>query len=211
MSASFVHSPGTNVAALSTPFQGLLGTWTAKWPVACLQATGLRCAPVTLFQKIPRPWMVCERSSVWAAFGGDKICLLSSRLLPAAKGSYRAANLRHCSKSGSRSVQLLGQFPELPLLSSRSRNVAIFGHLVCYVEFVLEVCHSDRLHLILCGLHRLLQRYVHHADEVSRQIRPSSPAGAVLLFEPVGHQGLWLHQPERADLISTILRSVVNS
>ena len=67
-------------------------------------------------------------------------------------------------------------------------------HLVCHVEFVLQLCQSDRLLLILCGLHRLLQRYVHHAGGVSRQIRPSSPAGAVLLSEPVGHQSLWLHQ-----------------
>ena len=48
--------------------------------------------------------MVCERSSILADFGGDKICLLSSRLLPAANGSYKAASLRHCSKPGSRSV-----------------------------------------------------------------------------------------------------------
>ena len=48
--------------------------------------------------------MVCERSSMLAAFGGDKICLLSSRLLPAANGPLRAANLRHRSKPGSRSA-----------------------------------------------------------------------------------------------------------
>ena len=48
--------------------------------------------------------MACERSSSLAAFGGDKICLLSSKLLPAANGSYKAANLRHCSRPGSRSA-----------------------------------------------------------------------------------------------------------
>ena len=48
--------------------------------------------------------MVCERSSILAAFGGDKICLLSSRLFLAANGSYRAANLHHCSKPGTRSA-----------------------------------------------------------------------------------------------------------
>ena len=47
--------------------------------------------------KISQAWMVCARSSILAAFGGDKICLLSSRLLPAANGSQRAANFRHCS------------------------------------------------------------------------------------------------------------------
>ena len=49
-------------------------------------------------------WMLCTRSSIWAASGGDKICLLSSKLLPAANGSYRAAGLLHCSRPGSRSA-----------------------------------------------------------------------------------------------------------
>ena len=48
--------------------------------------------------------MVCERSSILATFGSDKICLLSSRLLPAANGSYKATSLRQCSKPGSRSA-----------------------------------------------------------------------------------------------------------
>ena len=83
--------------------------------------------------------------------------------------------------------------------SSRPRDqemLQFLVHLVCHVEFVLKVCHSDWLLLVLCSLHRQLQRYVHHPDEVSRQIRPSSPAGAVLLSEPVGHQGPWLHPPD---------------
>ena len=54
--------------------------------------------------KIHQAWMVCGRSSMLAAFGGDKISLLSSRLLPAANGSYRAASLHHCSNPVSRSA-----------------------------------------------------------------------------------------------------------
>ena len=38
-----MHNPGTNVAVLSTPFQGLWGTWREEKPVACLWATGLQC------------------------------------------------------------------------------------------------------------------------------------------------------------------------
>ena len=68
----------------------------------------------------------CERSSISAAFGGDKICLLSSKLLPIADGSYKAGSLRHCSKSGSRSApRLHEQSPQLLLQSLRSRNDAI--------------------------------------------------------------------------------------
>ena len=67
-------------------------------------------------------------------------------------------------------VQLLGQFPELLLLSSRSRNVAILGpsrtDLVRHTEFMLKVCHSAfsvlRCSKISAGLHGA------HADEVSR-------------------------------------------
>ena len=136
--------------------------------------------------------MVCERSSIWAAFGRDKICLLSSRLLPSANGAYTAANLRHCSKPGSRSAPQTISRASPSVLEIKKFLV----HLVCHVEFVLQVCYSDRSLLMLCSLHRLLQCYVHHTDEVSRQIRPSSPAGAVLLSEPVGHQSLWLHQPD---------------
>ena len=47
---------------------------------------------------------MCERSSILTTFGGDRICRLSSRLLPAANGSYRAASRRHCSRPGSRSA-----------------------------------------------------------------------------------------------------------
>ena len=67
--------------------------------------------------------MVRERSSIWAAFGGDRICLLSSRLLPAAMGhteqpvSAFVPNLVL--------VQLIGKLPELLLRSLRSRNVVI--------------------------------------------------------------------------------------
>ena len=180
-----MHNPGTNVAALSTLFQGLLRTWRAK----CRMSLGNRLRS----SKVSQAWVVCERSSIWAASGGDKICLLSSRLLPAANGSYRAANLRHCSKPWF-SFGSSDNFQSFPFCPRDQEMLQFLVHLVCHVEFVLKVCHSERLLLILCGLHRLLQRYVHHADEVSRQIRPSSPAGAVFLSEPVGHQGLWLHQ-----------------
>ena len=70
-------------------------------------------------------------------------------------------------------------------------------HLIRHIEFMLKVCHKDRrdrLLLTLCGLHRLLQRCMHYADEVSCQIRPGSPTRSVLLSEPVGHH--WLHQPD---------------
>ena len=45
-------------------------------------------------------------------------------------------------------------------------------HLIRHIEFMLKVRHRNRLLLVLCGLHRLLQRCVHYANEVSRQIRP---------------------------------------
>ena len=53
--------------------------------------------------------MVCERLSILAAFGGDKICLLSSRLLPAA---YWVIQSSHVSAIVPNLVlvQLLGQF-----------------------------------------------------------------------------------------------------
>ena len=74
-----------------------------------------QCVSLCRCSKISQAWMVRESSSIWAAFGGDKICLLSSRLLQAANGSWRAV------------IQLLGQFLDLLLPSSRSRNVAILG------------------------------------------------------------------------------------
>ena len=55
---------------------------------------------------------------------------------------------------------------------------------------MLKVCECDRLLLVLWGLHRLLQRCVHYANEVPCQIWPSSPTRAVLLLQPIGHQGL---------------------
>ena len=54
--------------------------------------------------RFSQDWMACERSPFWVTVGGDKICLLSSKLPPAAKGSYKAASLRHCSKPGSQSA-----------------------------------------------------------------------------------------------------------
>ena len=49
------------------------------------------------YSRFSQAWMVCERPSILAAFGGDKICRLSSKLLPAANGSFKAATLLHCS------------------------------------------------------------------------------------------------------------------
>ena len=67
-----MHNPGTNVAVLSTPSQDLRGTRRAKWPVACLQATGLQCALGDVVPKICQARMVCEKSSIRAAFGGEQ-------------------------------------------------------------------------------------------------------------------------------------------
>ena len=106
-------------------------------------------------------------------------------------------------------VQLLGQFLELLLPSSRSRNVAILVHFIRYTEFMLKVCYSDWLLLVLCGLHGLLQRCVHHADEVSRQIRPSSPARALFFPNQWGIKVFGSTNRTR-NLVSTILRRAVN-
>ena len=69
-------------------------------------------------------WMACERSSICAAFSGDKICLLSSRLLPAANGSHTKQPV-FAIVPDLVPVQLHGQPPELLLQSLRLRNVAI--------------------------------------------------------------------------------------
>ena len=55
------------------------------------------------------------------AFGGDEMCLLSSKLRPAASGSYSAASLHHCSRPDSRST------PELLLQSWKLRYVVPLG------------------------------------------------------------------------------------
>ena len=72
--------------------------------IACLWVTGLQCVLGVVVRDFLRlGW--CARGCLFlAAFGGDKTCLLSSRFLPAAKGFLRAANLRCCSKPGSRSA-----------------------------------------------------------------------------------------------------------
>ena len=119
------------------------GNWS---PVRCR----CRCS------KISHAWMVCT-SSISAAFGGDRICLLSSGLLPAADGSWRAANLPHCSKHGSRSAPrtISGASPSV----LEVKNIAILGP-----------SHSS------CRT---------HAKSVSRRLassgalRPSSPASAL--------------------------------
>ena len=64
-------------------------------------------------------------------------------------------------------------------------------HLVPHARVVLQMCHGDRLLLVLCGLHRLFQRCMYHADEVPCQGRPGSPTWAVLRspthWEPTSH------------------------
>ena len=164
-----MHNLGINVAVLSTLVSRSVGHTESR--VASRMSLG-NWSPVRSRWRcsiFSQAWMVCERSSIWAAFGGDKICPLSSRLLPAANGSHRAANLRHCSKPGSRSAPRTTSRASPSVLEiKKCCNSQI--HLVCHVEFVLKVCHRDRLLLVLCGLHRLLQRCVHHADEVPCQI-----------------------------------------
>ena len=49
-------------------------------------------------------------------------------------------------------VQLLGQLPEHPLRSLRSRNMLqLLIHLVRHTEFMLKMRHRDRLLLVLCS------------------------------------------------------------
>ena len=107
---------------------------------------------VALFQIFPG----LDGVSILAAFGGDKICLLS-----AADGAHKAASLRPVSAIVPNLVlvQLLGQSPELLLPSSRPKNVALLdpsrSSLCFHVEGV-----SQRL-------------------AASGSLRPSSPASAL--------------------------------
>ena len=111
--------------------------------------------------RFSQAWMVRESSSMLAAFVGDKICLQSSRLLPAANGSYRAASLRPCSRPGSRSApRTISRDSPSVLEIKKCCNSC---HLVRHIEFMLKMCHRDRLLLVLCALHRLFQNGVHYA------------------------------------------------
>ena len=158
-----MHNPGTNVAVLSILFSRSVGH-TERIMVSRMSfGNWSPVRPRWPCSKISQAWMVCARSSIWAAFGGDKICLLSSRLLPAADGSLRAANLRHWSKPGSRSASS-DNFWSFSFRPRDQEMLQFLVHLIRHTEFVLKVCHSNRLLLVLCGLHRLLQRHVHHAD-----------------------------------------------
>ena len=98
--------------------------------------------PQVTTQTVARPYPASQLQTVevpmLAAFGGDRICLLSSRLLPAADGSYRAANLRHCCKPGSRSA---------PRTISRASPPVLEIKKCC--KFMLKVRHRDRLLLLL--------------------------------------------------------------
>ena len=136
--------------------------------------------------------MVCERSSILAAFGGDKICLLSSRLLPAANGSHKAASLRHCFKPGSRSAPRTISRASPSVLeikkSSISWSISFVTPNSC-CRCVTEIgCFWFSAAFIACfsvactAPTKSLARYDH------------------VLTEPVGHQGLRLHQTGRATL-----------
>ena len=68
---------------------------------------------------------------------GDRVCLLSSSLQPAANGSYRAASDRHCSKPGSRSA------PRITSTASPSvpdQEMYFLIHLVRHTEFIFLTC-----------------------------------------------------------------------
>ena len=44
----------------------------------------------------------------------------------------------------------------------------ILVHLVCHIELMPKVCHSDRLLLVIYVFHRLLYSELRNADEVLR-------------------------------------------
>ena len=99
--ARFVSGFSENLLHLHFP--RIRHHWQACCCLTCLQATGLKCVLGVVV-----PFLLGSdgvREVVYFGnFGGDKICLLSSRLLPAVNGSHTAASLRHCSKLGSRSA-----------------------------------------------------------------------------------------------------------
>ena len=88
-------------------------------------------------------WIVCERSYVLATFGGDRVCQLSSRLLPAAKGSYRAASRRHFSGPAF-SFCPTDSFQSFSFGPGDQEVLLFLVHLVRHSKVVLEVCNSDR-------------------------------------------------------------------
>ena len=120
--------------------------------------------------------MVCERSSIWAAFGGDKICLLSSRLLPATNGSYKAASLRHCFKPGSRSA--------LRTISRASPSVLEIKK--CSISWSISFVTPNSC----CRCVTEIGCFWFSAAFIA------CFSVAYVLTEPVGHQGLRLHQPD---------------
>ena len=107
--------------------------------------------------KISQAWTVCAGSSIWAAFGGDKICLLSSRLSQLLTGHREQPIFAIVPNLVL--IQLLGQFLELLLPSSRPGNVAILGP-----------SHSS---------HRIHAEGVSQRSATSGSLRPSSPAPAL--------------------------------
>ena len=106
---SFLQNRGTNVAVLfNNYFFKVCGAHGAKSPVACQKATGLHffCALGDVVPKFPLLWMVRKvLLAVVECIIEQPISAMPNLVL----------------------VQLLGQFPELLPLSSRSRSLAILG------------------------------------------------------------------------------------
>ena len=73
-------------------------------------------------------------------------------------------------------------------------------HLMRHNEFMLKVRHRDRMLLILCGFHRLLQRCMHDADEVSCRVRPSSPTRTGR--DPVPDERQWKNDDMEIPLVT---------
>ena len=82
-------------------------------------------------------------------------------------------------------------------------------HLVRHIELMLQVCHSDRLLLVLCGLRRLLQRCTTPTKSLARYDN-------VLQLDPFffpNRSGIKVFgfTNRIRNLVSTILRRALNS
>ena len=129
--------------------------------------------------------IVCERSFILVAFGGDKIWRLSSKLLPAASGSYKAAVFAIVPELVP--VQLHEQPPELLLQFLRSRSVATTDPSRSSRQSRVGDLSRRSAASGFCILYRLFSSCVHHTNEVPCQVRPGSPTRAGLLPEMVWH------------------------
>ena len=142
--------------------------------------------------RFSQAWMVCERSSILATFGSDKICLLLSRLLPAANGSYKAASLCHCSKPGSRSAPRTTSRASSSVL--RSRNVAILDPSRSSLQS--HVGDLSRQSVASCSPHSSSPVSALHAVRRRRPLPNTTrfSNSAILLPESIWHHTLRLHQ-----------------